>query len=151
MDNLLVVVMLGSLNLCDNECGANATSFCDACTMKFCQHCFQDIHSKAAFKKHQSSPIEEAKKKNPSCSKHKEELKLLCKNCNIPICLICQFGEHKGHDVILLEDYSIGIKGNIAKEAKELELRAKKLEESAQSVEKEMNTLKSVPTRYFHD
>ena len=57
---------------------------------------------------------------------------------------MCSFGEHKGHDCILLSDYSDKIKGEIIKEAKELELRAKTLQGASQTIQKEMNEIKSV-------
>lgn len=57
---------------------------------------------------------------------------------------MCQFGEHRGHDCILLVDYSNRVKEEIVREAKELESRAKTLQDSSLVIQREMENIKSV-------
>lgn len=57
---------------------------------------------------------------------------------------MCHFKEHKGHDCILLEESTTGIREEVVIEAKELESRAKILEESYKKIDKEIINITSV-------
>lgn len=54
------------------------------------------------------------------------------------------FGEHKGHECILLQEASNPLKSEALLGVKELTSRAKSLQELVQTVEKEMSNVKSV-------
>ncbi|CAI5768156.1 E3 ubiquitin-protein ligase TRIM7-like [Podarcis lilfordi] len=73
------------------ECGHN---FCRSCLIQ----CWEKSEGEA------SCPLE-AEGKGRVCEKHQEPLKLFCQEDQSPICVVCDRSkEHKGHEVIPLEE-----------------------------------------------
>ena len=92
--------------VCSTEdCGQPALKYCKQCEF-LCRQCYDD-HSKARVSKsHQVIQASEGeafiKSKvppYPPCYRHKHQLlDLYCRTCNIPVCVTCSQGDHRGHD-----------------------------------------------------
>lgn len=54
------------------------------------------------------------------------------------------FGDHKGHECVVLTDYSDSIRSEVMKGAKELNSRATILQDVTQAIQKEMTAIKQV-------
>src|SRR5688572_22877839 len=92
--------------LCGYECGQTASCNCQSCSIPFCDACFATIHSKGLFKTHSKISLS-VPKDSTRCSIHNEELKIFCKTCMTPACLMCSsFGNHKGHECVLIDEYA---------------------------------------------
>ena len=88
--------------VCSTEdCGQPGLKYCKQCEY-LCQQCYDD-HSKSRFYK--VIPLSEGeafiKSKvpaHPSCHRHKHQfLDLFCPTCNMPVCVTCSQGDHRGH------------------------------------------------------
>ncbi|XP_077779202.1 E3 ubiquitin-protein ligase TRIM11-like [Podarcis muralis] len=116
------------------ECGHN---FCRSCliqcwgggaTRASCPHCRQTVRPKNLIPNRQLANFVEITKKlslrgekERVCEKHKELLKLFCKDHETPICVVCDRSrEHERHKVIPLEEASEEYKGLIRSHLKNL-------------------------------
>ena len=92
--------------VCSTEdCGQPGLKYCKQCEF-LCQQCYDD-HSKSRFtKSHQVIPASEVEAFTkskvppyPPCNRHKHQLlDLYCCTCNVPLCVTCSQGDHRGHD-----------------------------------------------------
>ena len=92
--------------VCSTEdCGQPGLKYCEQCEF-LCQQCYDD-HSKARVTKaHQVIPASEGEAFTkskvppyPPCHRHKHYVvDLYCRTCNMPVCVTCSQGDHRGHD-----------------------------------------------------
>ena len=92
--------------VCSTEdCGQPGLKYCKQCEF-LCQQCYDD-HSKARVTKaHQVIPASEGEAFTkskvppyPPCHRHKHYVvDLYCRTCNMPVCVTCSQGDHRGHD-----------------------------------------------------
>ncbi|CAI5768162.1 E3 ubiquitin-protein ligase TRIM7-like [Podarcis lilfordi] len=117
-----------------HECGHN---FCRSCLIQCweksegeasCPQCRETVEQSSITRNQQlANFVEIAKKfshlggkkaaegKRSVCEKHQEPLKLFCQEDESPICLVCNVSkEHKGHEVIPLEEASQEYKDQIS-------------------------------------
>lgn len=135
---------LGTYFKCD-DCGNNATLFCEKCDVNFCSNCsIQTLHSKPAYKNHPVFPVVEVKRKSNICAKHNKEQELFCVVDESLVCVLCPFAEHKGHECVVLAEYINKEKQEVVKSSNELQVRAKKLEDACQVIQSEIAKVKSV-------
>jgi hypothetical protein len=123
---------------CENEieenifCENEANLFCANCKCNFCEKCFKDGHSKHPFNKHIKTEINNSKsnlKVEEMCKIHEDQKKIIfCKDDNVECCLFCaNFGEHKGHNTVLINDLILKEKENQNLILKEKKLKFKNL------------------------
>ncbi|XP_053148520.1 zinc finger protein RFP-like isoform X2 [Hemicordylus capensis] len=154
------------------DCGHN---FCRACLIQYwresdrvvsCAQCRETFQQKNFRPNRQLANVVEiirklekekqAERKGGECAKHQEVLKLFCKDDEDLICLVCEKSkEHKGHDVVPVEEIAQEFKEKITVRMKSLEKQrehivALKLAEELGSkkcltyLEKEKKKIKSV-------
>jgi len=136
--------------LCDNECSSIAILDCKDCKCSYCEKCFVSVHSLKALSKHQKLDLGESKKLY-QCSKHKNDLQLYCIKCNQMICLMCQYGEHKGHEVLPIIDYADICKNDVIKEKENIKLIHNQLKESKNKVINTISELNEIHDKFGVD
>nr|XP_034307655.1 E3 ubiquitin-protein ligase Midline-1 isoform X2 [Crassostrea gigas]XP_034307656.1 E3 ubiquitin-protein ligase Midline-1 isoform X2 [Crassostrea gigas]XP_034307657.1 E3 ubiquitin-protein ligase Midline-1 isoform X2 [Crassostrea gigas]XP_034307658.1 E3 ubiquitin-protein ligase Midline-1 isoform X2 [Crassostrea gigas]XP_034307659.1 E3 ubiquitin-protein ligase Midline-1 isoform X2 [Crassostrea gigas]XP_034307660.1 E3 ubiquitin-protein ligase Midline-1 isoform X2 [Crassostrea gigas]XP_03430766 len=108
-------------DLCEDHLVQN---YCDFCHVKLCKLCIGE-HISDEYDKHKIVPFQQRESTLifPICKKHsKETCKLQCMSCNNYICAKCLIlKEHKGHNVVDLEDSYNSKKENIKKDTAEIE------------------------------
>ena len=97
--------------VCSTEdCGQRGLKYCKQCEY-LCKQCYDD-HSKSRFyKSHQVIPASEGEAFTkskvplyPPCHRHKHYvMDLYCRTCNMPVCVTCSQGDHRGHECCDLE------------------------------------------------
>ena len=89
-----------------DDCGQPAIKYCkDGCQF-ICQQCYDEHQSMRITRKHQviTASEGEAFTKSkvapyPPCHRHNHQLMdLYCRTCNMPVCVTCSQGDHRGHD-----------------------------------------------------
>ena len=92
------------------DCGQPGLKYCKQCEY-LCKQCYDD-HSKSRFyKSHQVIPASEGEAFTkskvppyPPCHRHNHYvMDLYCRTCNMPVCVTCSQGDHRGHDCCDLE------------------------------------------------
>ncbi|CAG2238425.1 unnamed protein product [Mytilus edulis] len=116
---------------CEICVSAPGSQYCIDCEEYYCENCKllhnrQKLSRNHAFQK-ATDLIPEGK---PKCSKHKEELTLLCNTCNVPVCTSCVAGKHNKHDFSKIVDAIAQLR-----EENETKLRAK-TNEANQNIKK---------------
>jgi hypothetical protein len=105
------------------ECQHNlCTLYCKDCKLDLCEDCNGSIHKLRVFSTHSRVPIDE-KSRDPAsqmfCSIHPSEpLRLFCMDddCRVPSCFLCAtHGQHKGHNLVLIDEAVPGQKETFAK------------------------------------
>ncbi|XP_071811315.1 uncharacterized protein [Apostichopus japonicus] len=129
------------------------TAYCFMCKEFLCVQCYQFHLTKKVFAKHQKHVLglNDLERKSltqeklaslmeaPRCHTHPEhKAKLCCCTCgNLPVCITCTYGEHKGHD---LQDVT-----NVSKEEREkLQKRLEELEKRKENVPSLTNKINRV-------
>uniref|UniRef100_A0ABM5FHF1 RING-type E3 ubiquitin transferase n=1 Tax=Pogona vitticeps TaxID=103695 RepID=A0ABM5FHF1_9SAUR len=144
------------------ECGHN---FCRACLTHCwegsegeevsCPQCRENVRRSLFPNRQLANFVELTKKlrlqeeiiterKGGACGKHRESLKLFCKDDEAPICMVCKWSkEHRDHQVVPLEEAAQDYKDLISSRLKILEKeRAKILTYKAKTEEESQNLLK---------
>jgi len=93
-----------ALTLCDNcENDPKPAKFwCEICSVNYCGDCDALAHALKATKTHLRITTRE-KSIQPSlskCSRHNEEMKFFCKECQTSLCSLCVVETHQGHKTI---------------------------------------------------
>lgn len=102
------------------------------------------------FKSHKKGALGDANKKKETCAEHEgKELDLFCKNCQKPVCLICQFGDHKGHDSTLLSKHFDAWKHDIKNTIEKLQVQSRKFNNAVLKIESELQGVKTVRLQQF--
>jgi hypothetical protein len=117
---------------CVEGCGNNATCECKNCESEFCDNCFDDVHSRAALKKHVKCALGSLSQNKPKkCKEHDKDIELVCIQCNeTPICLMCPHGSHKNHDIVLMQEHVGKVKKSISVQCSELTGRIESVEKA---------------------
>ncbi|XP_071855563.1 uncharacterized protein [Apostichopus japonicus] len=129
------------------------TAYCFMCKEFLCVQCYQFHLTKKIFAKHQKHVLglNDLERKSltqeklaslmeaPRCHTHTEHMaQLCCCTCgNLPVCVTCTYGKHKGHD---LQDVA-----NVSKEEREkLQKRLEELEKRKENVPSLTNKINKV-------
>ena len=120
MNCFMDVMAIQKCNVVGVKCGncdkTNAKSFyCFKCCIFWCEDCIaahnliraNNDHRVLAIKDFQDEDIEDVLKQPEFCQKkhhENEELKFLCKDCEVAICNTCAITLHEGHGKVLLQD-----------------------------------------------
>ncbi|XP_058254206.1 zinc-binding protein A33-like [Hemibagrus wyckioides] len=126
--------------LCDVCTGVKqkAVKSCLDCGVTFCTTHLEPHNSVPNYKKHKLINAVKNLEKY-ICQKHERPLELFCRNDQMHLCQFCTEGEHKGHNIIPLEEESGQRKSHLGKTQSELQQmiqkRLKKIQEINHSVE----------------
>ena len=102
---------------CD-VCGAYAVDHCTECEENYCERCAEihlklratRTHTLIAISGHGARGTNTIKKK-AFCSKHaKEEIKVVCKDCDKMLCVKCKLTDHEKHNSVDIEDEALNVK-----------------------------------------
>ena len=133
---------------CDVD--AEATHFCQECSLLLCAVCGAHHDRSKKTKHHALLPATEFKERKQAlpqgrrmCKKHKEqELQLYCNTCNTPICYDGTIKDHKGHGHELLTDVAEHHARELDKEAKQMSQVQGTLEAGIVRIKEEEASLK---------
>ena len=125
-------------DLCGPE--TNATHHCIDCEENYCVRC-SEMHMKLKMSRmHTLISISASEtgnllaktiKKKAFCTKHtKEEIKVVCKDCEKTLCLVCKLTDHEKHNSVDIEDEALYMK--------------KKLKETIQKAENSVTKLDNI-------
>jgi tripartite motif-containing protein 39 len=118
---------------CEN-CTENIAIYrCKQCMILYCNQCYDDMHKRGVFQKHEKGAIGTTPK-IPKCKKHERELDLFCKKDNSTVCYLCTMSEHKNHDVIPVVDHIEAYRSDLLQNLSKLEQRSRKLKERKERV-----------------
>ncbi|XP_062602493.1 E3 ubiquitin-protein ligase TRIM36-like [Saccostrea cucullata] len=118
---------------------------CDFCDVNLCIPCI-GRHISDGYDKHKVVPFEERKTTLvfPRCTIHPtKSCELQCKECNIPVCLLCSVSiQHKNHDLLVLSEMLDAKKESLTNDTKEIENNLLPTYESlAMDIETQMTSL----------
>jgi hypothetical protein len=124
-DNEKAILQVPKCEFCEEN---NAYSYCQNCTkLKYlCDDCFPIRHRKSPLDEHTRVPWK-AQYRNPTCEVHDQECLIFCKTDSLPICTLCNYGEHAGHDTCLMDSEIVESENRIKKKLSELEKKARNL------------------------
>ena len=126
-------------DICGCEKEKKTFVYCVECEEKMCEQCAAIHRNMKMTKLHQlipqgSTPRLEHLLKSAQirCDQHpREEVKLYCTECKVPVCLICFISQHKKHDCCDIMDVVNDTKKEIGKEIKTIDkLRLIAIEQS---------------------
>ena len=118
--------------------GVNATNDCINCGENYCERC-SEIHMKQRMSRtHTLMRISDSEAggtatktitKKAFCTKHtKEEIKVVCKDCDIMLCVVCKLTDHEKHNSVDIEDVASNVKKKIKEAIQIAENRVTKLD-----------------------
>ncbi|KAH3757336.1 tripartite motif-containing protein 9/67 [Pelomyxa schiedti] len=130
--------------ICSMDCLEVATVQCADCGAVMCSKCDNTIH-RGPLGAHQriridggtvtAPPLSYA----PRCVEHREQLKLFCRSCKCLVCLECaNFGSHKGHEVVLINEWGEQCRKELLNGIQELKSRAVLLSNARNDLQKEV-------------
>jgi hypothetical protein len=124
-DNEKAILQVPKCEFCEEN---DAYSYCQDCTkLKYlCDDCFAIRHKKSPLDKHTRVPWK-AQYRNPTCEIHDQECLIFCKTDSIPICTLCNYGDHVGHETCLMDTEILESESRIKKKLSELESKARNL------------------------
>ena len=140
INSLLDVLAIKECRTVNVKCGncdkrSAQTLYCFQCCSFWCEECIlghniiraNKEHKTLALKDFQDQDIEAVLKRPSFCPKkrhEKEELKIFCKDCKVPICNTCVVTLHDGHNKMLLEEATEARKTRIKSMIKSLKDKA---------------------------
>ena len=78
---------------------------CEDCNSKFCEECFTSIHAPKFFASHKKAPLGTILTVG-KCKRHKKDLDLICKNCQVTVCHLCSLStNHSNHTCLPIDDH----------------------------------------------
>ena len=118
--------------------GVNATNHCIDCEENYCERC-SEMHMKQRMSRtHTLMRVSDSEAggtgtktitKKAFCTKHtKEEMKVVCKDCNIMLCVVCKLTDHEKHNSVDIEDEASNVKKKIKEAIQKAENRVTKLD-----------------------
>ena len=127
-DNVLLAMTLSrdaesNSFLCDNcDAGDLAETRYKECEIFICHFCSEYHRRSHATKSHSLASISDLKSSKPAdiarrlqCVKHKEEINLFWKTCDLTICRDCIIADHREHKYSKIEEVSLEKKNNLQK------------------------------------
>ena len=129
----------------------NVSAYCFKCRDFLCEECYNVHVSSKMFTDHQPHTLRldniEAKNitmeklasltEDPRCHAHvKQVAQLCCSTCeNIPVCITCTYGKHKGHDLYDVSELAINERDLLSPKLAELNKHKSKLYELPKKIE----------------
>ena len=126
IDNELLSNIKHHCDICGPD--VDATNHCVECNENYCVKC-TEVHTKMKLSRAHSlisieitgdkqiAPI----MKTSYCEKHpKEELKVICKDCDKMLCLVCKLTDHEKHTSTDISDEAKTVKESIQKKIREM-------------------------------
>ena len=118
-------------------CGAEVTAVdhCTECEENYCERCAEihlklratRTHTLIAISDHGARGTHTIKKK-AFCTKHaKEEIKVVCKDCDKMLCVVCKLTDHEKHNSVDIEDEAFYVKKNLKETIRKAENSLSKL------------------------
>ena len=109
-------------------CGpdVDAANHCTECNENYCKRC-TEMHTRMKLSRTHSlinvdlSGDKRTVTKTLYCEKHpKEEVKVICKDCDMMLCLVCKLTDHEKHTSIDIEDVAKTVMDNMQQNVQEM-------------------------------
>ncbi|KAK3084967.1 hypothetical protein FSP39_022153 [Pinctada imbricata] len=117
-------------NICEDE--VPGEYYCIECKQTLCSQCEKSHKRVAATKNHNivlRTQVGDIDTTTLTCTDHGDPASCHCEKCNIPVCIKCVTGKHKGHDMSDIFDV--------------LEKEKKLLQDDIKAMQRDLPTLKS--------
>ena len=114
---------------CDLSCDKPVQQFCNSCQVGLCEDCINKHVKSLKSMKHDIVPFTKRTVQLvfPQCTSHSHQrCEGHCQQCDVPVCIKCLTGSHKGHDVVDTADIIARKRENIKRETEEIENRIKR-------------------------
>jgi hypothetical protein len=112
---------------------------CFECQKKYCQGCFEVLHSPKMLKNHEPTPLSKMETIE-FCSKHSKKIaEFFCVDDEICICSTCAFLEHKEHQCVDIQQGMENLKSLM--ESLDFTDQLKFIQESIKKIDKKMSEL----------
>ncbi|XP_061179115.1 tripartite motif-containing protein 2-like [Saccostrea echinata] len=109
--------------ICD-FCDKAVQQFCNNCQVNLCGDCINKHVNKHKSLTHDIVPFKNRKVQLifPECEFHpNQRCEVHCQKCDVPVCIKCFLGQHKGHDAVEISEIVQGKKQQIRREMEEIE------------------------------
>ncbi|XP_056000109.1 tripartite motif-containing protein 3-like [Ostrea edulis] len=109
---------------CDLNCVKPVQQFCNSCQVSLCEDCINKHVKSLKSMKHDIVPFTKRTVQLvfPQCTSHSHQrCEGQCQQCDVPVCMKCVTGSHKGHDVVDMTDIIARKRENIKRETEEIE------------------------------
>jgi hypothetical protein len=109
---------------CDLNCVKPVQQYCNSCQIGLCADCINKHVNSLKSMKHDIVPFTKCTVQLvfPQCTSHSHQrCEAHCQKCDIPVCIKCLLGSHKGHDVVDIADVIAKMKENIKRETEVIE------------------------------
>ncbi|XP_056021525.1 uncharacterized protein LOC130046577 [Ostrea edulis] len=109
---------------CDLNCVKPVQQFCNSCQVGLCADCINKHVNSLKSMKHDIVPFTKRTVQLvfPQCTSHSHQrCEAHCQQCDVPVCIKCVTGPHKGHDVVDMSDIIARKRENIKRETEEIE------------------------------
>ncbi|XP_048741974.2 tripartite motif-containing protein 3-like [Ostrea edulis] len=109
---------------CDLNCLKPVQQFCNSCQVGLCEDCINKHVRSLKSMKHDIVPFTKRTVQLvfPQCTSHSHQrCEGQCQQCDVPVCMKCVTGSHKGHDVVDMADIIARKRENIKRETEEIE------------------------------
>ncbi|XP_061179114.1 E3 ubiquitin-protein ligase TRIM71-like [Saccostrea echinata] len=109
--------------ICD-FCDKAVQQFCNNCQVNLCGDCINRHVNKHKSLTHDIVPFKNRKLHLvfPECEFHpNQRCEVHCQKCDVPVCIKCFLGQHKGHDAVEISDIVHRKKQQIKREMEEIE------------------------------
>ncbi|XP_061183060.1 tripartite motif-containing protein 3-like [Saccostrea echinata] len=111
------------LVMCD-LCVKPVQQFCNSCQVGLCENCINKHVKSLKSMKHDIVPFTKRTMQLvfPQCTSHSHQrCEVHCQQCDVPVCIKCITGLHKGHDIVDMADIIATKREKIKKETEEIE------------------------------
>eukprot|EP00656_Telonema_subtile_P020625 TRINITY_DN21715_c0_g1_i1.p1 TRINITY_DN21715_c0_g1~~TRINITY_DN21715_c0_g1_i1.p1 ORF type:complete len:432 (+),score=68.77 TRINITY_DN21715_c0_g1_i1:152-1447(+) len=99
----LYEILSASAPTCANCEHAEATKYCFECNCDYCDNCAEIAHRAKVHRDHKLAPVGDPRPVTATCVEHRSRLDLLCTTCSEQVCHLCTFGDHKDHQIELIQ------------------------------------------------
>ncbi|XP_048729122.1 tripartite motif-containing protein 45-like [Ostrea edulis] len=109
---------------CDLNCDRPVQQFCNSCQVGLCGDCINKHVNSFKSVKHDIVPFTKRTVQMvfPQCTSHSHQrCEGHCQQCDVPVCIKCLLGPHKGHDAVDITDIIVKKKEKIKTEIEEME------------------------------
>ncbi|XP_061177730.1 tripartite motif-containing protein 2-like [Saccostrea echinata] len=131
-------------------CVKPVQQFCNSCQVGLCEDCINKHVNSLKSMKHNIVPFTDCTVQLvfPQCTSHSHQrCETHCQQCDVPVCIKCLTGQHKGHDIVDTSDIVASKRGKIKEETEEIEGIIQK--NTAQDIDTENKISKS--TAHYAD
>ncbi|XP_062583850.1 tripartite motif-containing protein 3-like [Saccostrea cucullata] len=109
---------------CDLKCVKPVQQFCNSCQVGLCEDCINKHVKSLKSMKHDIVPFTKRTVQLvfPQCTSHSHQrCEAHCQQCDVPVCIKCLTGQHKGHDIVDMADIIALKRENIKRETEEID------------------------------